>query len=98
MSESSPDEISGSEEPTVDQGVISESPPEDDGPKSMLDAVQAALEGQKSGESSTSAGKVEAEGDSKPKAEVEAAKKPEDDLSEEALARLNKETQKRIRD
>src|SRR6185437_5080167 len=97
MSEPSTDtEILDSQEPVEDQDVTS-APSTEGEPQTMLDAVQAALDGKRP-EDSPASGDDKAEGDSKPKAEVEAAKKPEDDLSEEALARLNKETQKRIRD
>jgi len=89
-------EILDSQEPVEDLDVTS-APSTEGEPQTMLDAVQAALDGKRL-EDSPASGDDKAEGDSKPKAEVEAAKKPEDDLSEEALARLNKETQKRIRD
>lgn len=98
MSDSSPDtEILDSQEPAEDQDVTSAPSTETDEPKTMLDAVQAALDGPKREESSPS-GEVKAEGESKPEAEEKPAEKAEDELSEVDLARLNQKTQKRIRE
>lgn len=99
MDPSTTDSEIPADEAELDQGVTSGSPADEGEPKTMLDAVQAALEGSRLEDSPPSQGKVEADGETKPKAEGDKpAAKAEDDLSDADMARLNRQAQKRIRE